>query len=113
MIAAAFLSLLLQASAPAAPEPATAGQQAVRQHPLTLFNFFRARYFHDRAAAGDCLRLEPERTRYLNARYETARSRLAALVGPGVVDQPEAPRRPTRQPGPAMAVCCLAMRTRW
>ena len=88
MIAAAFLSLFLQAAAPAAPEPATAGQRAVRDHPLTLFNFFRARAFHDMAEAGDCLRVAPERTRDLNARFEAARSRLAALVGPGVVDAP-------------------------
>jgi hypothetical protein len=88
MIAAAFLSLLLQAAEPAKPEPATAGQQAVSEHPVTLYNFYRAQVFHDMAVRGDCLRLHPERTRDLNARFEAARTRLAALVGPGVVDQP-------------------------
>ena len=89
MIAAAFLSLLLQAPAPAAAEPLTAGQRAVREHPLTLYNFFRAQVFHDMAVRGDCLRLQPERTRDLNARFETARTRFATLVGPGVVEQPD------------------------
>jgi hypothetical protein len=88
MIAAAFLSLLLQAAAPAASKPATADRPAVQGHNLTLYNFFRAQVFHDMAVRADCLRVAPERTRDLNARFEAARTRLAALVGPGIVDQP-------------------------
>ncbi|HYD13165.1 MAG TPA: hypothetical protein VEC11_09990 [Allosphingosinicella sp.] len=87
MIAAALLSLILQAGAPAASAPETDGQRAVREHPQTLFNFFRARAFHDMAVAADCLRMAPERTRDLNARFEAARTRFAALIGAGVLDR--------------------------
>jgi hypothetical protein len=88
MIAAAFLALLLQATAPAGSERETPGQRALREHPQTLLIFFRAQAFHDMAAARDCLRVAPQRTRDLNARFESARTRFAALVGPGVVEQP-------------------------
>ena len=97
MIRAALLSLLLQAGAPAAPGPETAGQRAVREHPQTLFNFFRARAFHDMAVAAECLRVAPERTRELNARLEAARRRFAALVGPGVLEPQDSESAGDRQ----------------
>lgn len=98
MIAAAFLSLLLQVAAPAGPELATAGQRAVREHPQTLFNFFRAQSFHDMAVARDCSRALPDRTRDLDSRFEAATRRLAALVGPGVLD-PQGRESPTNAGG--------------
>jgi hypothetical protein len=99
MIAASFLSLLLQAIAPpAVPSPAfPTGSEAVRDHPLTLFFYYRLRYFHDVSGALGCARVSPDRTAPLDARYDALHRGLLARFGPAIIDRPDAdPLRPNR-----------------
>lgn len=101
MIAAPVLSLLLQATAPsAAPAPAPpapAPDEAARaRENLTLFLYYRLRYFHDVSALLGCTRVEPERTRALDARYGALRLGLLARFGTATVDRP---RRDPLRPG--------------
>lgn len=100
MIAAPFLSLLLQATAPPAapsPPPRTPAEVAqVRENPLALFFFYRLRYFHDVSALLRCARVDAGRTRALDRRYDALRRGLAARFGAATLDQPD---RDPLQPG--------------
>lgn len=99
MIAAPFLSLLLQATAPpAAPSPPfPTGAEAVREHPLTLFFYYRLRYFHDVSASLGCARVDPNSTRALDARYDALHRGLVARFGPAIIDRPDGdPLQPGR-----------------
>jgi len=99
MIAALALSLLLQAAAPpAAPSPPfPTGAEAVREHPLTLFFYYRLRYFHDVSASLRCARVDPGRTGALDARYDALHRGLLARFGPAIIDRPDGdPRQPGR-----------------
>jgi hypothetical protein len=101
MIAAPFLSLLLQATAPpAAPSPSlpTPAESArAREHSLTLFFFYRLDYFHDVSALLGCARMDPDRTRALDGRYDALYRTLLALFGAATLDRPG---RDPLQPGP-------------
>jgi hypothetical protein len=101
MIAAPFLSLLLQATAPPAapspPPPTPAESARAREHPLTLFFFYRLDYFHDVSALLGCARVDPDRTRALNGRYDALYRGLVALFGVATLDRPS---RDPLQPGP-------------
>jgi len=84
MIAAALLlALLAQASAasPAQTNTAAASQPAADEHRLARFFFYRLQFFHERAAEQNCLRVQPERTRALDARYDAVERRVVALSG--------------------------------
>ncbi|MEA3013420.1 MAG: hypothetical protein QOD42_1965 [Sphingomonadales bacterium] len=98
MIAALFLSLLLQAAAPSAPPspPPPTPAEAVREHPLTLFFYYRLRYFHDVSGLLGCARVDPGRTRALDARYDALHRGLLARFGAATIDQPD---RDPPQPG--------------
>jgi hypothetical protein len=99
MIAAPFLSLLLQAAAPPAaplppPTPAEAAQAS--ENRLTLFFYYRLRYFHDVSALLGCARVAPDRTGALDARYDALHRGLVARFGAAAIDQPD---RDPLQPG--------------
>jgi hypothetical protein len=103
MIAAPFLWLLLQAAAPpAAPSPPfPTPAEAVREHPLTLFFYYRLRYFYDVSVSLGCARVNPDRTRALDARYDALHRGLLARFGAATIDRPD--RDP---PHPGQGVDC-------
>ena len=102
MMLALIAALTLQA-APAddAPPPAAAAPPAVPV--ATLFLYYRARYFFDEVAARRCERVQPARTRSLNARFEAARRRLVE----GYRSSPDGPRSEPLKPDGPDADCRL------
>lgn len=88
MIAAVLLSLLAQAPAtpPAQANPAPAGQPALDPNRFVRLFLYRLHYFHRTAAQQDCLRAHPERTRAMDARYDSLERRALALLGPASRD---------------------------
>ncbi|HEV7661026.1 MAG TPA: hypothetical protein VGO55_14400 [Allosphingosinicella sp.] len=78
MIAAAALSLLLQAAAPSAAPPAPAQAAPAGEGIATLFLFFRLRYYHDVVVEHPCRRADPDRMRALDERYDALHRELVA-----------------------------------
>lgn len=93
MSAALLLSLALQATAPPAalspPPPAPAQAEREREARLTLFLFYRLSFFHDVAALQQCGRVDPDRTRALDGRYDALHRRLVERFGAARVDVPD------------------------
>ena len=90
MIASLFLSLPLQAAAPPAtssPPPTPAESAQVRENPVTLFLYYRLRYFHDVSDRLRCPRVAPDRTRALDARYDALYRQIRARFGAAAVDR--------------------------
>ena len=102
MIAAPFLSLLLQAAAPsAAPSPPphrTPAEAAwARENPLAVFFYYRLRYFYDVSLFLGCARVDPDRTRALDARFDALHRALLPRLGAATLDQPDGePLRPSQ-----------------
>jgi len=89
MIAAPFLSLLLQATAPSpAPPPTPAEAARARENLPTLFLYYRLRYFHDVSAALECARVDAGHARPLNTRYDAVHRALVAQFGTATIDRP-------------------------